>query len=190
MPPHESELSRLISELPQRPEAFEDLVNAAYEELRRLAAARLRHEQAGHTLQATALVNEACLRLLSGEKLHFEGRAHFFRAVAEAMRRVLVDSARRRLSLKRGQGRPESLNDEPMLGGTDPATLLAVHEGLDRLSQDDGVAAEVVRLKFFGGLEMEEIARNLGISMRSAEREWAYAKARLRLHLDGDRDGR
>jgi RNA polymerase sigma-70 factor (ECF subfamily) len=183
------EVTRMLAELPARPEVFEDLVVLVYDELRRLAARQLREERAGHTLQPTALVHEACMRLLGSTGPAWSGRAHFFRVAAEAMRRVLVDHARRRLATKRQAG-PEVLE---AAGGAEaapsPELIVAVDDALQRLESEDALAAQVVRLRFFGGLEMAEVAQAAGISERAAYREWAFAKARLQILLDADPGG-
>lgn len=150
-----------------------------YEELRRLAAARLSHEPGTQTLQPTALVHEAFLRL-AGDQQTWDNRGHFFAAAAEAMRRVLVDRARRKLAQKRG-ARPERLNlDEVDLAvDSEPEMLLAVNEALESLSRENRESAELVKLRFFVGMEYSEAAQILGISERSAKRHWTFAKAWL-----------
>jgi len=161
--------------------AAEKLLPLVYKELRALAAHRMAQEAPGHTLQATALVHEAWLRLLKPEEqLRFQNRAHFFAAAAEAMRRILVESARRKKRIKHG-GQLERVDLEavdvplPM-----PAEeLLALDEALDRLTEVDPRAAEVVKLCFFTGLKQEEAAKELGVSLRTTERLWEYARAWL-----------
>jgi RNA polymerase sigma factor (TIGR02999 family) len=161
-----------------------------YDELRRLAAQKLSRENPGHTLQATALVHEAYLRLVDVEKArHWDSRGHFFAAAAEAMRRVLIDNARRRHSQRRG-GEAQRLP----LDGLDAAApasddeLLAVNEALERLQQVDSPKAELVKLRYFGGLTISEAAQALGISVTTANRYWTYARAWLHEALAAGRD--
>lgn len=157
-------------------EAF-DLI---YSELRRLAAAKMAREAAGHTLQATALVHEAWLRL-AGPEQSWQNRAHFFSSAGEAMRRILVDHARKRNAQKRGGGvAPEEL-DEATFALVAPADeLLAVNDALDLLAKEDAAAAELVKLRYFIGMKMDDAAATLGMPVRSAERLWAYARAWLK----------
>jgi RNA polymerase sigma factor (TIGR02999 family) len=165
------------------PGASEELLNLVYGELRRIARGKMQREQPGQTLQATALVHEAWLRL--GEQ-NFENRSHFFSAAAEAMRRVLVDRARRKHRDKRGAGAAHCELDEveiaaPVLNDDE---LLAVHEALDQLAQHDARKAELVKLRYFVGLTFEETAELLGISVITAKRDWAYARAWLHHAID------
>ena len=156
------------------------LLPLVYDELRRLAAARLADEQGTQTLQPTALVHEAFLRLAGPSGQQWQNRGHFFGAAAEAMRRVLVDRARRKLAQKRG-ARPERLNlDQVDLAiDSEPELILAVHEALEQLGRENVQSAELVKLRFFVGMEYSEAAGVLGISERSAKRQWAFAKAWL-----------
>lgn len=161
--------------------AEEQLLPAVYHELRRVAAQKMANEAPGHTLQPTALVHEAWLRLLKPEEqARFENRAHFFSAAAEAMRRILVESARRKKRLKHG-GQLERVDidavDLPLPMPDDE--LLALDEALDGLTAVDARAAEVVKLCFFVGLTQEQAARELGVSVATAERIWAFARAWL-----------
>jgi len=161
--------------------AAEKLLPLVYKELRALAAHNMAQESSGHTLQATALVHEAWLRLVKPEEqARFQNRSHFFAAAAEAMRRILIESARRKMSLKRG-GRLERVDldavDVPLPLPADE--LIALDEALERLARVDQRAAEVVKLCFFTGLTQEQAARELGISLRTAERLWAFAQAWL-----------
>lgn len=173
-------------------QAAADLLPLVYDELRRLAASRMSNEAPGRTIQATALVHEAYLRLVGsadGEK--WEGRAHFFGAAAEAMRRILVDNARRRLSQKRGgDARRVALDDiEPAADPDDPLgslNLVALDKALDQLKQVDGTAAELVQLRFFAGLTMQDAAQALDIPLRRAERTWSYARAWLFREISGE----
>ena len=155
-----------------------------YSELRRLAAAKMAHKQPGHTLQATALVHEAWLRLGDGA---FENRAHFFGAAAEAMRRILVESARRKLREKRGaRGEHVDVDEVQIAAPTaNEDELLAVHEALDRFAARDARKAELVKLRYFTGLSFEETAEVLGISVPTAHRDWAYARAWLHQEITG-----
>jgi RNA polymerase sigma factor (TIGR02999 family) len=161
-------------------DAAAELLPLVYDELRRLAAWRLANEQPGQTLQATALVHEAYLRLVGEGDPHWNGRRHFFGAAAEAMRRILVENARRRKRLKRG-GQMERVEldvlDLPSPMPDDE--LLALNEALDRLARVDPRAAELVKLCFFVGLTQEQVARNLNVSVGTVERTWAYARAWL-----------
>jgi RNA polymerase sigma factor (TIGR02999 family) len=158
-------------------QAAADLLPLVYEELRKLAAARMAAEAPGHTLDATALVHEAYLRLVGDQR--FDGRGHFFAAAAEAMRRILIDRARQRGAIKYGGGRHRvPLTDLVNVPHT-PVGLLAVNEVLERLSREDPQKAELVKLRFFAGLTMTEAAAALGISLATAERWWTYAKAWL-----------
>lgn len=169
------------------PKAAAELLPLVYDELRKLAAARLADEKPGQTLQPTALVHEAYVRLIGPDPdQHWGGRAHFFAAAAEAMRRILLDAARRKGRAKRGGGMVR--HD---LDGIDPAApensddLLAIDEALGRLGAADPQAAELVRLRFYAGLPIPEIARILGISPRTADRTWAYARAWLHQAVAG-----
>jgi RNA polymerase sigma factor (TIGR02999 family) len=186
-----SDVTRVLSEIERGdPLAAERLLPLVYDELRRLAAAKMAHERPGQTLQATALVHEAYLRLMDGEPQRpWNGRGHFFAAAAEAMRRILVERARHRRSLKAGGGRRrEDLPDIALTGPEEQLDLLALHEALARLEQKDRRRAELVKLRFFAGLTIAEAAEVLGISTSTADNDWAYARSWLRLEIDG-RDG-
>lgn len=161
--------------------AAHDLLPLVYEELRRLAAARMANESAGHTLQPTALVHDVWLRLAGNDaQMPFANRAHFFAAAAEAMRRVLIDRARRKGAGKRG-GNWERLDLDKVEIATevDDDTLLLVSEALDKLAQQDPKAAEIVKLRFFGGLTLDKAGQVLGVTERTAKRYWAFARAWL-----------
>lgn len=161
-------------------QASEELLPLVYEELRRLAANRMAAESAGHTLQATALVHEAWLRLVKEGDRTWRNRTHFFRAAALAMRRILVDRARTKLSQKRGGGGERvSIEEIDLASATVDDRILLVDHGLERLEEEDPESARVVSLKFFGGLTNKEVAAILGVSERSVERQWAYARAAL-----------
>jgi RNA polymerase sigma factor (TIGR02999 family) len=165
------------------PGAANDLLPLVYDELRKLAVQRLAHEKPGQTLQATALVHEAYLRLVGDQ--HFNGRGHFFAAAAEAMRRILVESARRKASLKHGGDRVREdveIPDIPLY--RPPEELLAVHDALEHLQQADSRAAELIKLRYFAGLTLSEAAEVLGVSPRTADNIWAYARAWLLVQLD------
>ena len=152
-----------------------------YTELRRLAAWHLANQKPGQTLQATALVHEAYLRLIGTEDLHWQGRRHFFGAAAEAMRRILVENARRKKRLKRGGNLERAdLNGADIPAPMPDDELLALNEALDRLAQADPRAAEIVKLCFYVGLTHEEAARELNISISTVERSWAFARASVR----------
>ena len=161
--------------------AVRTLLPLIYDELRALAAARLALQPAGHTLQATALVNEAYLKLVSGpqgDAIGFASRAQFFAAAARSMRNILVDHARAKLADKRGGGGKREDLHEAMLGmESDPAEILALHELLTDLEKDDPRKASIVSMKFFGGMTAEEIAAVLGTSARTVERDWRFARA-------------
>jgi RNA polymerase sigma factor (TIGR02999 family) len=156
------------------------LLPLVYEELRAVAGAHLRHERPDHTLQATALVHEAYLRMLGGHDLPWKDRAHFFRAAAEAMRRILIEHARKRGRIKRGGDRVRIELTGANLGAEqDLEEILALDEALRRLEEQDPRSADVVRLRFFAGLSVEETAKALDISERTAKREWSFARAWL-----------
>ena len=168
--------------------AAEQLLPLVYGELRKLAAARMAAESPGHTLQATALVHEAYLRLVDVERQQrWNSRGHFFAAAAEAMRRILVENARRKgRRSDRGPHSGGELSDLPAQGAPDPETILTVDEALARLAADEPVAAAIVKLHFFGGLTLDEVAEVLSISRATVYRQWAYARAMLRLALRGE----
>jgi len=169
--------------------AAEELLSLVYAELRRIAAVKMAGEAGGHTLQPTALVHEAWLKLAGNRAPGFDNRAHFFSCAAEAMRRILVESARRKQSLKRGE-RPErvELEEWHAILSPPPEEALAVHEALDRLAAKDPVSAELVKLLYFAGLTMEEAAAALNVSKRTAEGRWNYARAWLRQVISEERD--
>ena len=186
-----AEVTRILSAIEQgRPRAAEELLPLVYDELRRLAAQKMAQEPAGHTLDATALVHEAYLRVVGhdadGTRPHFANRRHFFAAAAEAMRRILVDSARRRRSLKRGGDQVRQDLDELDLATPEPREdLLALDEALVKLAATDKQAAEVVQLRYFAGFTLLDAAEILGISPRTAHRQWAYARAFLHREIAG-----
>jgi RNA polymerase sigma factor (TIGR02999 family) len=177
-----NEVTRILDAVGQGdPKAAEQLLPLVYNELRRLAAHKMAGESPGHTLQPTALVHEVWLRLAGSGPQQWQNRAHFFGAAAEAMRRILVDHARRKQSLKRGAGAVrEELHDSVLVLTAPPDELLAVHEALDEFAAVDPQAAELVKLRYFVGMTMEEAALALGLSKRTAEGLWTYARVWLR----------
>ena len=187
-----NEVTRILSALEQGdPHAAEQLLPLVYEELRKLAAQKMAQEAPGQTLQPTALVHEAYLRLVAGDDTsaprarHWDSRGHFFAAAAEAMRRILVESARRKRSQKHGGGlvhHDADPDDFPIATPHDPLEVLAVHEALDRLAQKSPRKAELVKLRYFLGCTMAEAAQILGIAHATAEEDWTYARAWLRRH--------
>jgi RNA polymerase sigma factor (TIGR02999 family) len=176
-----SDVTRFIQRLNAGDSQAEQLLlQAVYEELRRVAASLLARERAGNTLQATALVHEAFLRLQSGALATFENRAHFFSAAAEAMRRILIESARRKASQKHG-GRCDrhAIDEADAVVLPDSLDVLALNEALERLEAEDKIKADLVKLRFFTGLTVEEAGRVLGISRATADRYWAFARSWL-----------
>ena len=167
------------------PQAAEKLLPLVYDELRKLAAHKLNNEKPGQTLQATGLVHEAYLRLVGGaSERQWNSRGHFFGAAAEAMRRILIDVARRKASVKHGGNRERvELDGELLAGPSRSLDLFALDEALDRLATIDARKAELVKLRFFAGLSMSQAADALGISESTADADWAYAKAWLRLDM-------
>jgi len=174
-----NELTRILDAVGQGdPQAAAQLLPVVYDELRRLAAAQLAHERPGQTLDATALVHEAYLRLVGDQQ--FENRRHFFSAAAEAMRRILVERARRKRSLKRGGDRQRlDVSAEPAVEVERNDRLLALDEALNRLQARDPVKAQLVTLRYFAGMTIDEAAATLAISVTTANRWWAYARAWL-----------
>ena len=176
-----SDVTRILERVQQgEGKAAEELLPLVYEEFRRLAARKMACEAPGQTLQPTALVHEAWLRLVGSQEHQWEGRRHFFLAAAEAMRRILIDKARRKHALKRGAGAERiDLEQVEVASDAPEETLLVVNDALERLAGEDASAAELVKLRFFVGLSIEEAARELGISDRSAKRYWTFARAWL-----------
>jgi RNA polymerase sigma factor (TIGR02999 family) len=184
-----NEVSHILAAIEQgEPNANDRLFALVYDQLRRLAAAQLAHEDPGQTLQATALVHEAYIRLVDVEKAqHWNSRGHFFAAAAEAMRRILVENARRKHSLKRGGDRQRQELDASNLAAPEAGEdLLALDEALSKLAETDKTAAELVKLTYFAGRTMPQAAEMLGVSLRSAERVWTYARAWLHHAIYGD----
>ena len=169
------------------PTAAEGLLPLVYDELRKLATHKMANEPAGHTLPPTALVHEAWLRLIHVEDQSFENRAHFFAAAAEAMRRILIDHARRKSARRHGGGLERvSLEQIDVPEQANEDTLLRIDEALRALARDDPKAAELVKLRFFSGMRVEEAALALGVTDRTARRYWRFARAWLRDHLRQD----
>lgn len=176
-----SEVTRILGQV-QRGDrhATDRLLSAVYDELRRLAARKLARERPGHTLQATELVHEAYLRLLGGGAAQWENSVHFFAAAAEAMRRILVESARRKARLKHGGGRRRREVDEAdAIVMSDSTDLIALDEALEKLTREDQIKAELVKLRYFAGLTVEQAGRLLGISRATADRYWTFARTWL-----------
>jgi len=172
-------VTRILQELRAGdPTAASRLFELAYAELRRLAASKMAHEAAGQTLQPTALVHEAWLRLGGDEVQNWENRAHFFFSAAEAMRRILVDQARRKKTLRRGSGQPlVPLTNLDIPATADNPDLLHVHEVLDALARDHPDKADLVKMRYFMGLTLEQCAEIQGVSLATAKRQWTFARA-------------
>ena len=177
-----SEVTRVLEAIQQGdPEAADELLPLVYEELRRLAAGKMAQEKPGQTLQPTALVHEAYLRLVGNQNQRWDGRAHFFGAAAEAMRRILIDIARRKRAVRHGGGQ-QRLDIQDVEIADVPAKadeLLAVNEALEKFTATDARKAELVKLRYFAGLTIDEAAEVLGISAPTAIRWWAYSRAWL-----------
>src|SRR5262249_7253819 len=188
-----SEVARILSAIENGdPSAAGELLPLVYEELRQLAAQKLAQEKPGQTLQATALVHEAYLRLVDVEQARpWTSRRHFFFAAAEAMRRILIENARRKRRLKRGGDRVRQGLDPDLLANAEPPEdLLVLDDALERLGRLDPRKAELVKLRYFGGLTMPQAAEVLGISLSSAEKAWTYARTWLyRQITQGDMEG-
>ena len=180
-----SDVTRILASIDEDPAAAEKLLPLLYDELRELAAAKLAREKSGNSIQPTSLVHEVWLRLVGSDvEVHWNGRAHFFGAAARAMQRILVENARRKKSLKAG-GDKQRVELSPaaaqVRGGS--VDVLEVDEALRKLESEDERKAELVRLRFFAGLTLEEAARALGVSLSTANNDWAYAKAWLRVEM-------
>jgi RNA polymerase sigma factor (TIGR02999 family) len=184
--PPMSEVTRILSAIEDGdPHAAEQLLPLVYDELRKLAAQRLAQEKPGQTLQATALVHEAYLRLVDDEKAQrWNSRGHFFAAAAEAMRRILVEQARHKSRHKHGGGMHKVALDNVKGYRSSDEELLAIHDALDKLGSEDPRAAQLVKLRYFGGFSVEEAAEAMGIPRSTAYGHWAHARAALRLLLD------
>ena len=176
-----SHLTRILTDIEQgNPQASEELLPLVYRELRRMAAHKMANEPAGHTLQPTALVHEAWLKLVAPPAQSWQNRAHFFGAAAEAMRRILIARARRKHTQRRGSGAEHLDADEIEIAGPAPDDqLLALNEALNRFATLEPEQAELVKLRYFAGLKIEEAAEVLGISQATAKRWWAYARVWL-----------
>jgi RNA polymerase sigma factor (TIGR02999 family) len=183
-----NEVTRILSDLAQGDaQAAEQLLPLVYDELRRLAAAQMAREKPGQTLDATALVHEAYLRLVQPPAANWDSRRHFFAAAAEAMRRILVENARRKSRERHGGGRQRvPLREPATAAGTSPEELIAFDDALATLARDDPQAAEIVRLHVFAGLSIAEAAELLGLSRATAYRQWSFARAWLRCELTGE----
>lgn len=182
-----SDVTRILSQIESGdPSAAEELLPLVYEELRKLAAAQMAHEAPGHTLNATALVHEAFLKLVG--KNDYADRRHFFRVAAEAMRRILIDRARRKQRIKHGGQRERvELGDLALADQAPPAELLALDAALEQFSAADPVKAELVKLRYFAGFSEPEAAAALGISRATASRYWTYARAWLIQAMEGEK---
>jgi RNA polymerase sigma factor (TIGR02999 family) len=168
-----------------------ELLPLVYNELRRLAAHKMAGEAGGHTLQPTALVHEAWLRLVNDNQRIWDGRAHFFAAAAEAMRRILIDHARRKRAARRGGGQPPAPLDELEIAApVKDEDLLIVSEALDKFALKDQQKAELVKLRYFVGLSLEEAAEVMGVAVPTASRWWAYSRAWLAQEIERQRDGK
>jgi len=176
-----SDVTRILTSIDEgKVSAAHELLPLVYEELRKLAACKMAHEPPGQTLQPTALVHEAWLRLVGHDSPRFEGRAHFFGAAAEAMRRILIENARRKKALRHGGGRPGlDIEEIEIAAAAKDEQLLAMNEALEQLAARDRAKAELVKLRYFAGMTIEEAAAVLGISEPTAKRWWAYARAWL-----------
>jgi RNA polymerase sigma factor (TIGR02999 family) len=176
-----TDVTRILNAIEQgNSQAIDELLPLVYEELRLLAAQRLSQEPPGQTLQATALVHEAYLRLVGAECRNWRSRNHFFMAAAEAMRRILIENARRKKSLKHGGGRRRvDLDDAPIASGENADELIALDEALTKLAAEDSTKVELVKLRYFAGLNIDQAAEVLGISRATAIRHWSFARAWL-----------
>jgi len=188
-----SEVTQILSAIEQGdPHATEQLLPLVYDELRRLAATRLAQEKPGQTLEATALVHEAYLRLTGDQpaaqtREHWNSRGHFFAAAAEAMRRILIDQARQKHSQRRGCGQKRRPLDQVEIAAPEPSLeVLALNEALERFEKIDRIKAELVKLRYFAGLTLPQAADILGISGTTADRYWSYARAWLQTNLKKD----
>ncbi len=181
-----TDVTKILSQIESGdPSAAEQLLPLVYGELRKLAAAKLAQEKPGQTLQATALVHEAYIRLIGASDQNWDSSRHFFAAAAEAMRRILVESARRKAREKHGGDvRRVELDDEQIAAFSGAERLLAIHETLDGLALEDAQAAELVKLRYFAGFSVSEAAGILGISRTIAYKHWAYARAWLRCEIE------
>jgi RNA polymerase sigma factor (TIGR02999 family) len=182
-----TDVTRILSAIEQGDaKAADELLPLVYEELRRLAARKISHEPPGQTLQATALVHEAYIRLVGPEAQNWNSRTHFFAAAAEAMRRILIDNARRKKRLKHGGGQQKiDLNDAEITANGPSTDLIALDEALSKLYIEEPKVADLVKMRFYAGLSLDQAATALGISRRTADRYWAYARAWLYQEISG-----
>ena len=180
-----SDVTRILDAIQQGDiRAADELLPLVYEELRRIAAHKMASESPGHTLQPTALVHEAWMRMVGDGNPRFAGRAHFFAVAGEAMRRILVEAARRKHTLKRGAGvQPVELNEADAVQTAPSEEVLAVDEAVNRLAVHDPISADLVKLRYFVGMTMDETAAALGLPLRTAERLWTYARAWLKREI-------
>ncbi len=180
-----SEVTEILREIRGgNQQCAEQLLSLVYSELKRIAAQKMAGEAPGHTLQPTALVHEAWMKLVGEGDPNFQNRAHFFSAAAEGMRQILVDSARRKHAAKRGSGGvSQELKEDHLVQEMPPEQLLAIDDALERLAMEDPSAAILVKYRYFVGMNMMEAAATMGLSLRSAERLWSYARAWLRREL-------
>jgi RNA polymerase sigma factor (TIGR02999 family) len=185
-----SNVTQLLSSIESGdPKAAEELLPLVYKELRQLANARMAREPGGHTLQPTALVHEAWIRLI-GEGHDWQNRRHFFSAAAEAMRRILIDRARQKRRIRHGGGLVRvDLDDIDLAAESQSETVLFVHEALDLLAEKDPEVAELIKLRYFAGIPNQQAAEMLGMSERTARRTWAYARAWLTREINGQKHG-
>jgi len=176
-----SDVTRILNAIEQGdPKAADELLPLVYDELRRLAAQKMSREKPGQTLQATALVHEAYIRLVGSQEQNWQGKTHFFAAAAQAMRRILIDKARRKQRIKHGGVKERIELDGLEIAIEGPSTdIIALDEALSRLSDEDSVKADLVKLRYFAGLTLEQAAEMLDISRATAERYWSYARAWL-----------
>ena len=187
-----SEVTRILSALEEGDQrAAEQLLPLVYDELRKLAAQRMAQEAPGQTLQATALVHEAYIRLVDCEKVQrWNSRGHFFAAAAEAMRRILIENARRKGRLKRGGGLQRvALEDADLVSAASPDEMLLIDEAIEKLAGEDAQAAELVKLRYFAGVSVEEAANLMGLSRSTAYEHWTYARAWLFCEINGRPSG-
>jgi RNA polymerase sigma factor (TIGR02999 family) len=187
-----SDVTRILGDIRRGdPKAADELLPMVYAELRKLAAYKMAHSAAGHTLQPTALVHEAWMRLVGSDNQSFENRAHFFAAAAEAMRHLLIDNARRRLARRHGGGLQRvDVENVDIAMPADEDHLLAVNDALDRLAERSPVEAQVVKLRFFVGMTVEESAEVLGLSERTVKQYWSHAKSWLYREIQEGNPGR
>jgi len=183
-----TDVTQILTAIEQgNPEAADELLPLVYEALRRLAAKKMSQESPGHTLQPTALVHEAYIRLVGSEDQNWRGRTHFFAAAAEAMRRILIDRARRKKAVRHGGSHQRIGLDNVVLAEDEVclADVIALDEALEKLSVKDKLKADLVKLRYFAGLSSKHTAELLGISHNTADKYWAYARAWLRVEMSG-----